>query len=102
MVVFVIAHRCTKSGCGSVLVIDGNMKNHRAVCAASDAGYIDYTGLSSTIKSGCTNTPEQKSRFCSDHKPRALACTSDTNGVIEMILEKKTTRSMNHYKVHII
>ena len=96
-------HRCNKPGCGSVLVVDGNMKNHRAVCAATEAGYIEYAGLPKSVKSGCTNTPDQISRFCSLHKPRALMpkhCHSnDTNKVIELILEKKSTRSQNFYKV---
>jgi len=55
-----------------VLVIDGNMKNHHAVCAASDAGYIEYDGLPGRVRTECTNTPEQRDRFCSLHKPRAL------------------------------
>ena len=94
-------HRCSKAGCGSVLVIDGNLKNHRSVCAASEAGYVQYAGLPGKIKTGCTNTPCQKSRFCPAHKPRTL--TTDNEGssskVIEMILEKKTLRSHTMYKV---
>ena len=93
-------HRCSVSGCGKVLVIDGNMKNHRSVCAASEAGYIQYDGLPGRVKTGCTNTPEQKSRFCHLHKPRALTSPSNnTNTVIESVLEKKVTRSITYYKV---
>lgn len=93
-------HRCSVSGCGTVLVVDGNMKNHRSVCAASEAGYIEYDGLPGQVKTGCTNTPEQKNRFCSLHKPRALTCShNSSNTIIESILEKKTTRSVTHYKV---
>ena len=96
-----VGHRCSVSGCGTVLVVDGNMKNHRSVCAASDAGYIEYDGLPGRVKTGCTNTPEQKNRFCSLHKPRALTCSHDSsNTIIESILEKKTTRSVTHYKVY--
>ena len=97
------AHRCHKPGCGSVLVVDGNMKNHRAVCAATEAGYIEYAGLPGSVKSGCINTPDQISRFCSLHKPRVLkpkgSHSNDSNKVIELILEKKSTRSQNFYKV---
>jgi len=83
-----------------VLVVDGNLKNHRAVCAATDAGYIQYAGLPGSIKSGCTNTPLQKSRFCQVHKPRTLMSPNEASStVIEMILEKKTLRSQNLYKV---
>lgn len=68
------------------------MKNHRAVCAATEAGYIEYAGLPGNVKSGCTNTPDQTNRFCTLHKPRVLmpkGCHSnDSNKVIELILEK--------------
>jgi len=77
-----------------VLVIDGNLKNHRSVCAATEAGFIQYAGLPGSIKSGCTNTPCQKSRFCLTHKPRTLNFGDGSSGnVIEMILEKKSLRN---------
>ena len=38
-------HRCHINGCGSILVMDGNMKNHRDVCAAQEAGYAQFSGL---------------------------------------------------------
>ena len=83
-----------------MLVVDGNMKNHRSVCAATEAGYIQYAGLHGSVKTGCTNTPCQQSRFCKVHKPRALSVeTEKPHSVIEMILEKRTTRSQNLYKV---
>ena len=74
--VFRIGHWCLKNGCGTVLIIDGNMKNHRAVCAASEAGHIQYAGLDGSVKTGCTNTPNQKNRFCSTHIPRTLLSSS--------------------------
>ena len=88
------------NGCGKVLIIDGNMKNHRSVCAANEAGYIQYDGLPGRVKTGCTNTPEQKHRFCSLHRPR-VPNSNDQNksAVIESVLEKKTTRSITYYKV---
>ena len=93
-------YRCSKAGCEKVLVVDGNLKNYRAVCAATDAGYIEYCGLPGSIKSGCTNTPSQKSRFCQVHKPRSLVSPGESSSrVIEMILEKKTLRSQNLYTV---
>jgi len=77
------------------------MKNHRSVCAASEAGYIEYDGLPGRVKTGCTNTPEQKHRFCTLHKPRVLnsSCQSSKTAVIESILDKKETRSVTHFKV---
>lgn len=95
-----LGHRCSKKGCWNVFIIDGNLKNHRSVCAASEAGFIEYDGLPGYVKSGCTNTPEQTSRFCSIHKPCVLVNTSQSqHKVIEMILSKKSTRSGNMYQV---
>ena len=97
-------HRCSVSGCGSVLVIDGNMKNQRDVCNAADAGYAEYTGLDGFIKTGCMETPEQTSKFCSLHKPRILAETNvdNTTKVMEMLLNKRVTRTAISYEVSII
>lgn len=38
-------HRCEVQGCGTVMVLDGNMKNNREVCFAVDAGYVEFSGL---------------------------------------------------------
>ena len=43
------------------------MKNHRDVCYAKDAGFIQFDGLSGSIKTGCTATPAFKNRYCSLH-----------------------------------
>ncbi len=42
------------------MVLDGNIKNHRDVCKARDAGYTEYEGLPGSIKTGCMNTPSVK------------------------------------------
>ena len=42
---FCVGHQCKFPGCGTVLVVDGNMKNRRDVCKAKDAGYIEFVGL---------------------------------------------------------
>ena len=102
-------HRCDKPGCGKVLVLDGNQKNNRPVCAAEDAGFVEYTGLPGRVKTGCMATPEQTSIFCPLHKPRHVRqqCSSSSvqkesrHGVIEMILRKKDTRNTTHYEVEL-
>lgn len=81
-----------------MIVLDGNMKNSRQICAATDAGFVEYDGLPGMVKTGCMNTPDQKSRFCATHKPRQLL-SDDCSGVIEMIVSKKTTRSTTFYQV---
>lgn len=98
------AHRCKCKGCGKVLVVDGNMKNNRQVCAAVNAGYVDYAGLSGSVRTGCPETPEVKSKFCSIHKPRILL-TAEKNSdgrVIETIVASKQTRSNTFYQVRML
>lgn len=97
-----VAHRCNCKGCGTVLVVDGNMKNNREVCSAADAGYIEYAGLPGSVKTGCTETPERKSKFCSLHKPRSLltAEKKSSGRVIESILASKQTRTNMFYQVY--
>ena len=92
-------HRCNKPGCGNVIIIDGNMKNHRAVCAANEAGYVQYENLPGIVKTGCMNTPDIRSQYCSIHKPRAAISNVSTHNVVEMILEKRVTRNKTCYKV---
>lgn len=93
-------------GCNSVLVIDGNLKNHRDVCSAKEAGYVTFQGLPGRVKTGCALTPEIKSRYCTLHKPRVCAKPLDDGSseedIAEMILEERVTRSETHYKVHIL
>ena len=125
---FTLAHSCTFPGCGKVLVLDGNMKNRRDVCYAKDAGYLEFEGLSGSIKSGCQATPAYKSRYCDHHKHFAcdtqqLTATEDEDGddldapigplvrskqkqkqpgesIVELILAKKQTRQQTYYKVN--
>ena len=95
-----------------MLVLDGNMKNRRDVCMARDAGYTEYEGLPGSIKTGCTNSPEPKSRYCKVHQVRicttcpdietdeaAPSLTKSHDGIVESILEKKSTRKASYYKV---
>ena len=83
------------------------MKNSRDVCAAEHAGFVEYSGLPGRITTGCMETPEQCSKFCSQHKPcqSMHCCGSDGDtqkylgAIIEMILAKKETRSNILYQV---
>ena len=87
-------------------IIDGNMKNRWDVCMAKNVGCIEYPGLPGHIKSGCTSTLRYKSRYCQEHEIHACNRPSgkdDDNDVgdqiVEMIVEKKTTRSNTFFKV---
>jgi len=89
-----------------VIVVDGNMKNRRDVCAASEAGYIHYEGLPTFIKTGCQHSPGYCSKYCFEHAPRiAVFEESSVNnagyeGVVKIITAKKETRSGVYYQVH--
>ena len=99
-------HACEYSGCRNVLVIDGNMKNHRDTCKAVDAGYIQFDGLPGLFKTGCTRTPAYMNRFCYDHAPRVCqvrTLTEDSlseEGVVDLVIGKKTLRNVTYYKVY--
>ena len=86
------------------------MKNHRDVCLATEAGFVEYPGLPGKVKTGCCNTPDLKSRYCSLHKPTAIdprqgssgACIKATlqDNQVGLILNKRLTRTQTHYQVH--
>lgn len=105
-------HRCDVNGCGQAVVIDGNMKNHRAVCYATNAGYVEYKGLPGQVRTGCPNTPEFMSRYCSIHKPivavpqnislegeAANPSISISEDQVGLIINKRVTRHSTLYEV---
>ena len=126
LITCMLAHRCTFPGCGSVLVLDGNMKNQRDVCYAKDAGFIQFEGLKGTIKTGCIATPAFNSRYCVKHKNQECALLKSNeededldvptgpavrfrqskqypgDPLAEEILAKKTTRKQTYYQVYIL
>lgn len=108
-------HKCAAPGCREALVLDGNMKNHRAVCSATHAGYIEYQDLPGQVRSGCQNTPAFESSFCSVHMPvlampQRLQTESDNSVTLEIrkteeepvgiITNKRQTRNSTLYQVH--
>ncbi len=103
-------HKCTFPGCQSVIVIDGNMKNRRDICAATEAGFTEYEGLPGAIKTGCQLSPGYQSKYCYAHTPRISPRTpvadqdfdSTEEGVVRLITAKKQTRSETYYQVSII
>ena len=97
-----VAHVCDYDGCKNVLVIDGNMKNRRDVCAATEAGFIEYEGLPGVIKTGCQLSPGYQSKYCYHHAPRVTrAGNNDTEeDIIKLITGKKTTRNGTYYQVY--
>ena len=106
---FASEHHCDSAQCRRIIVIDGNMKIHRDICAARAAGYAEYDGLPGRITTGCTNTPQLRSRYCSAHAPTAFSSVGEEavcphhceNGFdqVAYILDKKTTRQTSFYKV---
>lgn len=92
-------HRCSLPGCGITLVIDGNMKIHRNVCAAKDAGYVEFEGLPGSVKTGCMNTPMQQSVFCDTHEIRGVQEGGMPPAVCQMIIGHRYTRAGVMYQV---
>ena len=108
-------HHCNDKFCKRTLVFDGNMKNHRDVCAAKEAGYAEYEGFPVKVKTGCTNTPMFQSRYCAAHSPTAFVSVGNSEvsssalsipaekrlDQVAFILEKKVTRQTTFYKVEL-
>ena len=109
-----------------MLVLDGNMKNHRDVCMARDAGFIEFDGLEGRLKTGCQATPAHKSRYCTRHSPQAVNLNINVpedeeatqleglvgpvvrsqqkqsepgDLVVEVLLAKRSTRKETYYQV---
>lgn len=100
----VLGHTCNYYGCKNVLVIDGNMKNKRDICAATEAGYIAYEGLPGVIKTGCQQSPGYQSRYCYKHAPRSTRIMIEQqsdfkDGIVRLITAKKSTRGGTYYQV---
>lgn len=104
----IAAHKCKFNGCNQVLVLDGNCKNRRDVCSATEAGFIEYPNLPGKIKSGCQATPIRTSKYCIRHAPRVSIISSpeqsnsSQSGIVRMIVDKKITRKTVYYQVIII
>ena len=100
-------HRCNVKGCGYTMVLDGNMKNHRDVCCATNAGYVEYKGLPGQVRTGCPNTPAFKSQYCALHKPAAMpraiqsSVTTSTGDEVGIIVGKRETRNCVLYEVRL-
>ena len=83
------------------------MKNRRDICAATEAGFAEYTGLPGAIKTGCQRSPGHQSKFCYEHSPRVASMTcaedeqnlSSKENVVAFITCKKQTRSGTYYQV---
>lgn len=115
-----IEHRCEKPGCGIALVIDGNMKNHRNICLATNAGYAVYDGLPGRVRTGCPNSPDYLSPYCGLHKPsvalrQCISVQEDSmeeessrnvkesnRDLLGIIINKRITRNNTLYQVSTI
>ena len=52
MFVVISDHICDTPGCASVLILDGNMKNARQVCACKNVGLLHFAGLEGSVVIG--------------------------------------------------
>jgi len=72
------------------------MKNRRDVCAASEAGFIEFEGLPGAIKTGCPLSPGYQSKYCYEHAPRISQRTAGEDqrhdcgeGIVRLITAKE-------------
>ena len=89
------------------------MKNQCDVCAAAEAGFIQYTSLPGFIKTACQLSPLRSSKYCFHHAPRVgkmLHCdpemesasahaSTNQDGIVNFLIAKKTTRNTTYYQV---
>jgi len=81
------------------------MKNRRDICAATEAGFVEFEGLPGAIKTGCQLSPGYQSRYCYHHAPRVSTIGNMENennqneGVIKFIIAQKKTRNDTYYQV---
>ena len=87
------------------------MKKRRDICAATEAGYTKFEGLSVVIKTECPNSPMFQSKYCNSHSSRVATSTYGGNeeqptsameGVVGVISAKRETGSGVYYQVHLI
>ena len=109
---FLKGHECNKPGCSKVLVIDGNMKTCRQVCAVKDITTLLFKTTDIEVTTGCMNTPSKGFEVCDEHiettapfvdsssdeKEKESLATKEYEGVMK-ILEIKETRTSKMYKV---
>jgi len=84
------------------------MKNRRDVCRATNAGYLEYSGLPGRVKARCQNTPLTKSPYCQLHAPLLATPAQPTeagppdsvqDAVAGLIVTKRSTRGSTVYRV---
>ena len=63
-----IRHECDIPGCRNVLVIDGGLTPHRAVCAAKLSGIKVFKEAEISYLTGCQKMPINASKFCHEHQ----------------------------------
>ena len=107
-VIVFLDHTCTYLGCTNVLVIDGNCKNRRDICAATEAGFIENGSLPGMIMTECQHTPMQNSPFCCQHAPRVsvtLPVADTDDAEITLMTEKAQQKAAEKYyqrKKHVV
>ena len=86
----------------------GNIKNQQDACAATEDGFIQYPNLCGSIKTGCQLSPLQTSSYSFYRAPHVSkgfdldgesADPSYLEGVVKVIVGKKTTRNTTYHQV---
>ena len=98
-VVYFTAHNRKTNGCCTVLVFEDNQKNNQPVCAAEEAGYVEYAGLPGKVKTGKYFLSTAQLRQMKQEQTKSHRQGAPFDGVVEAIPKKKKTRSGTHYEV---
>ena len=70
-------HSCNKSGCGSVLVVDGGLKAQRKICGAVKSGVKVFENSNTTLVTGCTKHPGDN-KYCKEHRKEETPAVSSS------------------------
>ena len=61
-------HKYDRPGCRTCLIIDGDLKPHRMLCAAKLCGIREFANSDVKVVTGCTSMPGTKDKFCFKHR----------------------------------
>ena len=87
------SHKCDKPGCESVVIIDGDLKPHRMLCAAKLCGVREFDNSDVRVVTGCTAHPGTKHKFCFKHRSEESPILTE-----DKISQESRDKLKNHRK----
>ena len=87
------SHKCDKPGCEGVVIIDGDLKPHRMLCAAKLCGVREFDNSDVRVVTGCTAHPGTKHKFCFKHRSEESPILTE-----DKISQESRDKLKNHRK----